>query len=92
MTSYANENLLQFFPLSLALVVLIPLAARGTGSATAARRVALGVAALSLIGLVMKILPGSQVNGEIIALALPAHLGLLAGIGGAGRRSAKGRV
>ena len=91
-TSYANENLLQFFPLSLALVVLIPLAARGTGSATAARRVALGVAALSLIGLVMKILPGSQVNCEIIALALPAHLGLLAGIGGAGRRSAKGRV
>jgi hypothetical protein len=90
-TSYANENLLHFSPLSLALVILIPLAARGTGSGTAARRVALAVAVLSLIGFVRKVIPGSQVNGEIIALALPAHLGLLAGVGRFGRRSASGR-
>jgi hypothetical protein len=89
-TSYANENLLHFSPLSLALVILIPLAARGAGSGAAARRVALAVAVLSLIGFVMKVIPGSQVNGEIIALALPTHLGLLAGIGRFGRRSVQG--
>jgi hypothetical protein len=80
-TSYANENLLHFFPLSLALVALLPLAARRASSLAAARRIALALAALSLIGLALKLLPGSQVNGEIIALALPIHLGLVAGLG-----------
>jgi hypothetical protein len=80
-TSYANENLLQFFPLSLALVVLIPLAVHGKASPAAAQRVALAVAILSAIGLLIKLIPGNQVNGEIIALALPIHLGLVAGLG-----------
>lgn len=87
-TSYANENLLHLFPLSLALVALIPLAVRRTGSLAAARRIALSVAILSLFGLALKLVPGSQVNGEIIALALPIHLGLVAGLG----RSSPARV
>ena len=80
-TSYANENLLHFFPLSLALAALIPLSMRRPSSLQAARRIALALATLSLIGLALKLVPGSQVNGEIIALALPIHLGLSAGLG-----------
>ena len=87
-TSYANENLLHFFPLSLALVALLPLAIHRVSSLAAARRVALVVATLSLIGLALKLLPGSQVNGEIIALALPIHLGLVVGLGRAKAGSA----
>ena len=80
-TSYANENLLHFFPLSLALVALIPLAVHRPASLAAARRIAATVAVLSVLGLLLKLLPGNQVNGEIIALALPVHLGLVAGLG-----------
>jgi hypothetical protein len=80
-TSYANENLLHFFPLSLALVALIPLSVHRPGSLPAARRIAIAIAILSVVGLLLKLLPGSQVNGEIIALALPIHLGLAAGLG-----------
>ena len=70
-TSYANENLLQFFPLSLALVALVPLTVHRPALWAAARRVAIAVAALSAVGLLLKLVPGSQVNAEIIAFALP---------------------
>ena len=79
-TSYANENLLHLFLLSLALAVLVPLAAHGRRGGGAARRVALAVAALSLAGLALKLLPGSQGNFEVIALALPIHLGMVAAL------------
>jgi hypothetical protein len=39
------------------------------------------VTGLAVVGLLLKLLPGFyQVNGEIIALALPVHLGVAAAI------------
>lgn len=78
--AYRNENLFQLSPLALPLAVLIPALALGIGGRWAARPawwLMLAVVASSLLGLVLKVLPGMyQVNGGIIALALPAHLGL----------------
>ena len=74
---YQNENLFLFQPLSLLLAVLLPryLAGRG-GRGT--RRLAGAIAGLAALGLVLHLLlPGlRQVNGELVALALPAHLAL----------------
>jgi hypothetical protein len=43
--------------------------------------VALAVAGLSLLGLLLKALPGfRQVNGPLIALALPLQLGIAAAL------------
>jgi hypothetical protein len=54
---------------------------RGRETAARGRRVALMVAGLSLLGLVLKLLPGfDQVNAPIIALALPAQLGIAAAL------------
>ena len=40
-----------------------------------------GIAALSLLGFVLQVLPSlNQVNGEIIGLVLPVHAGLAAGV------------
>ncbi|MCI0434831.1 MAG: DUF4105 domain-containing protein [Gemmatimonadetes bacterium] len=73
-----NENVLQASPLSLALAVLIPFGARLRARAT---RLAFAIAALSLLGFVLQILPGlDQPNGEIIALTLPVHAGLAIGL------------
>jgi hypothetical protein len=70
-----NENLLQFDPLSLALVVLVPLSVYGLRGASKALKVAGIVASLSLLGFVLQGLPlFYQKNGEIIALALPINL------------------
>jgi hypothetical protein len=76
--AYQNENLLQVNPLQLA---LLPLLVRSTSSATRRRVWISGfLAALSLGGLVLKLIPGFyQVNGEVIGLALPIHLGVAAG-------------
>lgn len=74
---YRNENLLQFTPLSLLLVFLLPRLFLHDRSARLARLVAGTVAALSVLGFALQILPSFyQVNGEIIALALPVHLAL----------------
>jgi hypothetical protein len=72
-----NENLLQANPLSLVLAVAwVPLFWRSS-AARWLPAAATGLAALSLLGLVLQALPGwDQVNGEIIALALPANLAL----------------
>ena len=80
--AYRNENLLHFSPLALALVVLVPLAAVGNRRVAALTlRLALVVAALSALGLILKVLPGmDQVNGELIALALPVHVALAASL------------
>ena len=73
---YRNENLLQFNPLSLLLVVLVPLALlRGRGL-DPARIGALVVAALSAVGLALALLPGGQASAEVVALALPVHAAL----------------
>lgn len=80
--TYRNENVLQFNLLALPLVVLVPMALRGgEKSGPAALRVVSLVAGLSLLGLLLKLIPGFyQVNLEIIALILPVNLALAAGL------------
>jgi hypothetical protein len=71
------------------MLVALPLAL-GTPTRAHPRtaRLALALAVLSAAGLLLKLLPGpSQMNWEIIALALPLHLGVAAGLR---VRSAKG--
>jgi hypothetical protein len=75
-----NENAFQANPLSLATAVVLLPAALGRG-----RRVAVyltrAVVALSIGGLVLQLLPGfDQVNGEMLAFMVPAHLGLAWGV------------
>jgi hypothetical protein len=76
--AYRNENLLQLDPLSLPLVVLLPALAYGARWAVrAAPRLAVAVAALSVLGFAIQVLPGvDQVNGIVIALAMPVNLAL----------------
>ena len=70
-----NENLLHFDPLSLALVVLVPVSIYGLRWVSKALKLAGIVASLSLLGFVLQGIPlFSQKNGEIIALALPINL------------------
>ena len=70
-----NENLLHFDPLSLALVVLVPLSIYGQRGVSKALKLAGLVASLSLLGFVLQGIPFFyQKNGEIIALALPVNL------------------
>jgi hypothetical protein len=72
-----NENMLQFEPLSLGLAVVLPLAIMRGRAVDAARRLSGVVALVALVGFVMQVLPGvDQVNGAVIALALPVHLAL----------------
>lgn len=83
--AYRNENLLQVNPLVLALAPLVPLALAGSGSAGRAgrwaRALAPGLAGLSLLGFVLQVFPGfDQVNGQMIALALPIHVGYAVGV------------
>jgi hypothetical protein len=86
--SYRNENLLQLNPVSLILCVLLVRAiwkrwrAGPAASASSLRQallVAIVVAVLSVAGFVLQALPHlDQVNGAIIALAMPLHLGVVA--------------
>ena len=71
-----NENLFQLTPLSLVLVVLMPLALLRGRYRRAALALALIVAALAAFGALMAILPGGQENRAIVALFLPVHLAL----------------
>lgn len=72
-----NENALQFTPLSLVLVPLVALTAWRGRAGPAVLRLAGAAAALSVLGFVLQVFPGfDQGNGELIALALPIHLGL----------------
>jgi Domain of unknown function (DUF4105) len=78
MAAYHNENVLQANVLSLGLIWFIGRMARGSRSAARPAMVLAGVITLvSLLGWLLKALPQFyQVNGDIIALALPAHLGI----------------
>ena len=69
-----NENLFQVSPLSLALVVLVPLALLRGRATRAARVVAAAVLLLSAFGLLLSIIPGGQENRAIVALFFPVHL------------------
>jgi hypothetical protein len=77
--TYGNENLLQVNPLPLLLAVLFPLGVlRGGAAGRVAKVTALVAAAVSLLGLLLKPVPGfDQVNHDIMALMIPAHLGVL---------------
>jgi hypothetical protein len=75
--AYRNENLFQVNPLVLGLAILVPMALAGSARGKRwARGLAMVLAALSLLGWVLQVLPGlDQVNGPVIALALPIHVG-----------------
>ncbi|MEP6687083.1 MAG: DUF4105 domain-containing protein [Gemmatimonadales bacterium] len=74
-----NENLLQMSPLALLVLPGIT-GSRGRRGRLAAVA-ATAVAGLSALGLGLKLLPAmDQVNGPIIALALPAQIGIAAGL------------
>ncbi|GMR14044.1 MAG: hypothetical protein BMS9Abin29_2274 [Gemmatimonadota bacterium] len=75
-----NENALQLSPLSLPLALLIPAAVFGRG-VRLTRQLAVATAALSVTGLVLQVFPlFDQVNGVVIALALPVHVAVAWGI------------
>ena len=70
-----NENLMHFDPLSIVLVVLIPVAIFGLRGVSRALKFAGFIALLSLFGFVAQGIPlFDQKNGEMIALALPINL------------------
>jgi hypothetical protein len=73
---HSNENLLQLSPLSMVLVIGF-VAAHFSAGVRWLVPLAFAALALSVLGLVMQGIPGfDQVNGEIIALALPLHAGV----------------
>lgn len=76
---YRNENLLHFNPLALPLLVLlIALIRKKPWAARPALWLTLVIAGTSVLGLLLKVFPAFyQVNGELIALTLPANLGML---------------
>ena len=80
--AYRNENVLQLNPLLFGLVLLVPLGLTGRARAARWGRALAGLlAGLSVAGLVLQVLPGlDQVNGPIIALLVPIHLGVAAGV------------
>ena len=79
--AYRNENLLQLNPLALLVLTGIAGATPGGRRARVASVAALVLAGLSAVGLGLKLLPWLyQVNAPVIALALPAHLGVAAAL------------
>ncbi len=75
-----NENAMLANPLSLVLALLLIPAALGRGRRWAGR-LASTVAALAAAGFVLQVLPGiDQTNGDILAVTLPAHVGLAWGV------------
>jgi hypothetical protein len=75
----ANENVLQLNPLALLLLVLVPLALASDRWGKPAVIIAGLVAAGSLLGAAVKILPGfDQANWQVIALAAPINVALWA--------------
>jgi len=77
-----NENVLQCSVAALGLAAVLPFALGDRPWALrTARGFALLVGGLSLLGLLIKLLPWFvQANGQVLALFVPANLGLMAGI------------
>ena len=77
-----NQNVLQCTVIALALAVVLPLALQNPARWSGMARVcALMVGGASLLGLLLKLLPGlDQGNLQILALTVPANLGLAAGV------------
>jgi hypothetical protein len=80
--AYHNENLLQADVLSLLLIWWLTRHVLGTPTrARGAMVVAAVIATVSVLGLLLKLFPQFyQVNGQLIALALPAHAGIAAAV------------
>jgi hypothetical protein len=79
--AWANENLLLFDPLALLLLPGAWRLARGRAPGTWFRRVLAAVAVLAVVALLLKwVMLFSQVNEPWIALLLPLHLALHAGL------------
>jgi hypothetical protein len=94
--SYRNENVLQLSPLSLilaALVIRLIWKRRRSARSTTSRatlRFAIAIASLSVLGFMIQLLPGlNQVNGDVIALAMPLHLAVVALLLGLTAQSAR---
>lgn len=77
-----NENVLQASLFALALGGVLPFALRGGPSVQrVARLLAFLVGGLSVLGLLLKVLPAfTQVNGQVLALFIPANVGLMLGV------------
>ena len=74
---YRNENLFQFSPVSFVILIY---ALRGFRWKHADKLVLLALA-ISMLGVILQIVPMfRQMNLEMMALALPAHAGLAAGV------------
>ncbi len=86
--AWRNENLWQFNLASLALLAILPSARRGNERLSAAAwLLALAIVGCALFGIALKVFPAfHQANWDVIALALPANLGLALGVVG-GRRA-----
>ncbi len=86
--AHRNENILQADLLTLPLLWLVTRLVFGSQSAARpAVLLATAVFALSLLGILLKPLPSFyQVNSGIVALALPAHAGMVAAIRQLARR------
>ena len=79
--AHRNWNILQIDPAALALAVLAPVAVYRPRRRAAARRLALVIVAVSVVGAALKMLPWvSQDNLPAIALVLPAHIALAWGL------------
>ena len=79
--AYYNENVLQANLLAVPLLWLIPRSVLGPRSVRPALALAVVVAGLSCVGLMLKLFPQFyQVSGSVIALALPVHAGVAAGL------------
>jgi Domain of unknown function (DUF4105) len=76
-----NENVLQASLFALALAIALPLAVQGRPMALRlARHLGVAVGGLAVLGLLLKLLPGfDQVNGQVLALFVPANVGLMLG-------------
>lgn len=84
--SYWNENLLQLNLGALALAFVLPGAIwRSQSRYRQGVRLAAVVAAISAMGLALKVVPGmDQANFDMIALILPIHAGVWLGLGALG--------
>ncbi len=79
--AYRNENLLQVNPLALVLMAGTVGAAWRGKTTRLASGAALVLAVLSVLGLLLKLLPWfAQENAAVIALALPAQVGIAAAL------------
>jgi hypothetical protein len=81
-----NETDLLLTPLSLALVVLVPMSLIWVRGERAARMLAAVVAILGLFALVLALVPGGQQSPGLVAMLLPPHLALAWSLGLPNRR------